>query len=34
MKMKISKRMMIGKIMSGQHRIVGKSDQNKLRQSA
>lgn len=26
--------MMIGKTMSGQHRIFGKSDQHKLRQSA
>lgn len=26
--------MMIGKTMSGQHRISGKSDQHKLRQSA
>lgn len=33
-KYKLSKRMMIGKTMSGQHRIFGKSDQHKLRQSA
>ena len=33
-KYKLSKRMMIGKTMSGQHRIFGKLDQNKLRQSA
>lgn len=33
-KYKLSKRMMIGKTMSRQHRIFRKSDQNKLRQSA
>ena len=33
-KYKLSKKLMIGKTMSGQHRIFGKSDQHKLRQSA
>lgn len=33
-KYKLSKRMMIGKTMSGQHRIFRKLDQHKLRQSA
>lgn len=33
-KYKLSKKMMIGKTMSGQHRIFSKSDQHKLRQSA